>query len=77
GPLTGMIDRMMLQARSRGTITEYDESIGQKIKSVFSKTESYEDACERERTEFAELCFRALSQARIKHMLENGKPLRN
>lgn len=77
GPLTGMIDRLMEQARSKGTITEYDESIGQKIKSVFSKTESYEDACERERTEFAELCFRALSQARIKHMLENGKPLRN
>ena len=77
GPLTGMIDRLMEQARSKGTITEYDESIGQKIKSVFSKTESYEDACERERTEFAELCFRALSQARIRHMLENGKPLRN
>ncbi len=77
GPMTGMIERLMQEARTAGRMSEYDEVIGNKIKQVYAKSESYEDALERERAEFLELCFRALTQARIKHMLENGKPLRN
>lgn len=77
GPLSGMIERSMQQARSDGRLSEYDEVIGNKIKQVYAKSESYEDALQRERSEFLELCFKALTQARIKHMLENGKPLRN
>jgi 3-hydroxyacyl-CoA dehydrogenase len=77
GPLQGMIDRLIATGRSTGKLTEYDEVIGQKIKNVFAKAINYDEACDRERMEFAELCFRALSQARIKHMLDNRKPLRN
>ncbi len=77
GPIAGMIERLMQEAKAIGKITDYDESIGGMMKQVFAKSESYEDALERERSEFLELCFRALTQARIKHMLENGKPLRN
>jgi len=77
GPLPGMIDRLLATGRSAGKLSEYDEVIGGKIKTVFAKAITYEEACERERIEFAELCFRALSQARIKHMLDNSRPLRN
>ena len=77
GPLTGMIDRLQNEARARGTITEYDEVVGDKIKSVFAKSTSYADALAKEREEFVELCGRPLTLARIRHMLDTGKPLRN
>lgn len=77
GPITGMIDKGIADGRSAGRLTEYDETIGQKVKSVFAKAKTYEEALDRERIEFTELCFKALSQARIRHMLENGRPLRN
>lgn len=77
GPMAGMLEKQMQDAIAAGRLTEYDEVIGNKIKQVFAKSSGYEDALERERMEFLELCFKALTQARIKHMLENGKPLRN
>ncbi|HVL39156.1 MAG TPA: 3-hydroxyacyl-CoA dehydrogenase NAD-binding domain-containing protein [Fimbriimonadaceae bacterium] len=77
GPLTGMIDRLQQEARQRQEMSEYDETIGDKIKQVFSRSVSFEDALVRERAEFIDLCSRALTQARIRHMLETGKPLRN
>lgn len=77
GPLLGLIEKAIQDARQSGRLTEYDELIGAKIKHVFVKPTSYEDARDRERAEFMELCFKALTQARIKHMLETGKPLRN
>lgn len=77
GPLTGMIDRAQQELKSRGELTDYDETIGDKIKAVIAKSTSWDDALTRERSEFEELLRYALTQARIRHMLETGKPLRN
>ena len=77
GPLTGMIDRAQEQAVARGTLTAYDETIGDKIKTIFAKVSTYEEALSRERSNFIELTRKALSQARLRHMVENKKPLRN
>lgn len=77
GPLSGMIDRLQQEAKAKGELTDYDETIGDKIKAIFTKSTSTEDALRREREEFAELLRKAPSQARVRHMLETGKPLRN
>lgn len=77
GPVGGMIDRMQEELKSRGEISDYDESIGDKIKAIFVKAGSPEEALELERTEFRDLLHHALTVARIRHMLEHGKPLRN
>lgn len=77
GPLMGMIDRELAELKAKGTITEYDESIGSHIRQVFVRPNSFDEALVRERQEFLQLCGKALSVARIKHMLESGKPLRN
>ncbi|MEA2552409.1 MAG: 3-hydroxyacyl-CoA dehydrogenase [Fimbriimonadaceae bacterium] len=77
GPVGGIIDRLLDDGKSRGTLTDYDRVIGDKVKCVFVKPTSYEEALVRERQEFVDLCGRPLTLARIRHMLENGKPLRN
>ena len=77
GPVGGMIDKLEDDAKARGELTDYDTVIGDKIKAVFVKSTSYEDALAKEREEFVDLCNRPLTHTRIKHMLENGKPLRN
>lgn len=77
GPLIGMIDREFETRRAKGLFSEYDEIVGGKIRQIVARSISYEDALVRERTEFVDLCGRALTQARIRHMLENKKPLRN
>ncbi len=77
GPLGGMIDRNIETAVSKGTLSSYDEQIGQKMKAVLVKSQSYEDCLAKERSEFLDLCTKALTVARIHHMLESGKPLRN
>jgi 3-hydroxyacyl-CoA dehydrogenase len=77
GPINGLIDREMEGLHQRGSFTDYDKSLGDKIRFIFAKGTSYENALELERREFTEMAFRALSQARVRHMLENGKPLRN
>lgn len=77
GPLVGIIDRELGQLKARGAISEYDESIGSKIRQIFARSTSYEDATEKERTEFLDLCGRSLTQARIRHMIETNRPLRN
>jgi 3-hydroxyacyl-CoA dehydrogenase len=77
GPLTGMLDRAQDELKAKGLISDHDELIGDKIKAVFARPTSFEDALARERDVFLELCQKALTQARIRHMLETGKPLRN
>lgn len=77
GPLTGMIDRLNSEAKSRGGLSDYDGLIGDKIKAVFVRPANYMDALAKEREEFIDLCGRPFTHARIKHMLETGKPLRN
>ena len=68
---------MIEQGRQRGELTEHDAIIGQDIKQVYAKSVSFEDAIEKERERFVELCRKPFTQARIRHMLEFGKPLRN
>jgi len=77
GPLMGMIDDMLAQRLKSGDITEYDEQIGLKIKTVFVKSTSFEDGLERERQMFLELCAKSLTLLRIRHMIEQGKPIKN
>lgn len=77
GPIVGMIDREQTELASKGELTQYDETIGDRVKSVIAKCASFGEALDRERQEFLELCQEGLTQARIRHMLENGKPLRN
>ncbi len=77
GPLVGMIDRAQAELRSQNKLSDHDCVVGDKLKLVMAKTQFYEESLERERSEFLDLCTRALSVARIKHMLETGKPLHN
>ncbi|CAN5415314.1 3-hydroxyacyl-CoA dehydrogenase/enoyl-CoA hydratase family protein [soil metagenome] len=77
GPLVGMVDRAYAGQRQAGAMTEYDVTVGDKIKGIFAKSGTYADAVLRERTEFLDLCTRAFTQARIRHMLEHKTPLRN
>ncbi len=77
GPIGGMIDRAQEQLRTKGDFSDHDEQIGDRIKAVLAKSTSFDDALARERQLFLELCEKALTQARIRHMLDNGKPLRN
>ncbi len=77
GPLGGMIDREQDVLRGKAVITEYDEQIGDRIKAIFTKASSFDEALGKERQLFVELCQKALTQARIRHMIETSKPLRN
>ncbi|MCW5942107.1 MAG: 3-hydroxyacyl-CoA dehydrogenase/enoyl-CoA hydratase family protein [Fimbriimonadaceae bacterium] len=75
--VVGMIDRGQEKHRQAGDMSEHDEHIGDRIKAVLVKSTSFATALEAERAEFLSLCGRALSVARVRHMVETGKPLRN
>lgn len=77
GPLGGMIDRAQAELKEKGALSDHDELIGDKIKAVFTRPSTFQDALAKEREVFIELCQKALTQARIRHMLDSGKPLRN
>ncbi|MBX7134644.1 MAG: 3-hydroxyacyl-CoA dehydrogenase/enoyl-CoA hydratase family protein [Fimbriimonadaceae bacterium] len=77
GPISGMIDRNQDELKAKGEISDYDETIGDRIKQVLVKATSPESALELERIEFKDLLGHALTHARIRHMLDTGKPLRN
>jgi 3-hydroxyacyl-CoA dehydrogenase len=77
GPLGGMIDEGISKLRSAGTFSEYDEVIAGKLRQVVARSASYQDALQRERTEFLDLCHKNLTQTRIRHMVEHGTTLRN
>ncbi len=77
GPLVGMIDQAIAELHAKGTLTDHDKLIAEKIKMIISKATSFEHAHELERSLFTELCGNALTLARVKHILESGKPLRN
>lgn len=77
GPLVGMIDREIGEAQKRNELTEYDAVIGHKLKQIMARSPSYEEAVLKERVEFLDLCDNALTLARIRHMIDTGKPLRN
>lgn len=77
GPVTGMIDAMLAELRKKGDLTDHDVRIGEEAKAVIAKSGSFEAALERERQAFRELLAEGLTVARVRHMLETGKPLRN
>jgi 3-hydroxyacyl-CoA dehydrogenase len=77
GPVIGMIDQMVESDRASGNASEYDALISHRLIESMVKSSSFEEALAAERRVFIELCQEGLSQARIRHMLETGKPLRN
>jgi 3-hydroxyacyl-CoA dehydrogenase len=77
GPLVGMIDELVAKQRASGAFTEYDEFIAGKLRQIVARSTSYQDAIERERTEFVDLAKRTLTQTRLRHMLDHGTALRN
>lgn len=77
GPLLGMARKGLEDLAKAGDLTQHDVVIGDRIAQVFAKPTTVEQAYETERVLFVELCREGLSLARMKHMLETGKPLRN
>ena len=70
--------------QSRGIATDYDGVVASHLAHVLTggdtdptETISEEQLLELERTEFMKLTREPRTQARIEHMLETGKPLRN
>lgn len=75
---------MLVNMREGGFISAYDYEIGVKVARVLCGGEIETGATvdeawfiEQERAEFVDLLKREKTQARIAHMLETGKPLRN
>jgi 3-hydroxyacyl-CoA dehydrogenase len=77
GPLVGMLDEGVSKLKGSGSFSDYDELIAGKLRQIVARSTSYSDALSRERAEFVDLCGRTLTQTRIKHMIDQGKPLRN
>jgi 3-hydroxyacyl-CoA dehydrogenase len=77
GPLAGMVDAALEKASAIDPLTGYDRAIAERLKNVMTKADSLEDGLERERTAFFELIHEGQTLARMNHMLETGKPLRN
>ncbi|MBM4378093.1 MAG: enoyl-CoA hydratase/isomerase family protein [Deltaproteobacteria bacterium] len=78
------IDMMLYDMQLNGQVSEHDRKIGQKLASVLTggdtsplSTVSEERLLELEQEAFLSLCGEEKTQARIEHMLVNGKPLRN
>jgi 3-hydroxyacyl-CoA dehydrogenase len=77
GPVLGMIDGMQNDLAKAGELTPHDCTVGDKVKAAIAKATSFQDALDKERAGFVELLKEVLTQNRIRHMVENGKPLRN
>lgn len=77
GPIGGMVDRELEALAAKGEFSAHDSLIATQIKHVFTKPTSFQGALDEERMGFLTLCRTGLSAARIRHMLETGKPLRN
>ncbi len=77
GPLVGLIDRALAERRQRGGLTDYDVTIGQRVRQILARTADYEECLELERRESLDLGAKALTQARLRHVLDTGRALRN
>jgi 3-hydroxyacyl-CoA dehydrogenase len=78
------IELFLYQMREGGFVTAYDTVVGKKLAYVltggdipFGAVRSEQDILDLEREAFLSLCGNAETVARIQHMLEKGKPLRN
>ncbi len=77
GPAGGMIEQAMTDLMKLGEMTEHDRVVGEQLRHVFIKSTDFEQALTKERESFEVLLSHGLTLARIRHMLETGKPLRN
>ncbi len=77
GPVAGIIDQAIADLKRRGELTAHGVLVSDKLKAVLVRSTGYEDALARERAGFAELLREGLTQTRIKHLIETGRPLRN
>lgn len=78
------IELFLYQMKMGGFVTDYDTVVGKKLAYVmtggdipFGATRTEQDILDLEREAFLSLCGNAETVARIQHMLEKGKPLRN
>lgn len=77
GPVMGMVDTSLQEQKKAGTMSDHDLLITRWLKDAMLRSTSFEDALVRERQGFITLCQEGLTLARIHHMLESGRPLRN
>ncbi|MBS1714957.1 MAG: enoyl-CoA hydratase/isomerase family protein [Armatimonadetes bacterium] len=77
GPVGGMIEQALQDLLKAGEITEHDHTVAEQLRHVFVKSAGLDDAFAKERAAFDVLLAHGLTLARIRHMLETGKPLRN
>ncbi len=77
GPVAGMIEREIEVLKENGELEEYGVHLAQQIKHLFVKPTTYEEALDMEREVFLSLIGKPMTVARIKHMLDTGKPLKN
>lgn len=75
--VNGMIEEEVSKRVKDGQLTAYDDFLSNQIRFIFAKSTSYEDLPRLEVERFLLLCQRPETKARISHMLEFGKPLRN
>lgn len=77
GPVMGMVDSALQDLKKAGSMSDHDLQIARWLKDAMVKSTSFDDALLRERQGFVVLCQEGLTLARINHMLESGRPLRN
>ncbi len=77
GPASGIAEKALKALQAKGELTDHDLLIGEKLRSILSKSESFDQALMKEREAFFSLAHEGLTLGRITHMLETGKPLRN
>ncbi len=75
--LSGMIEDAIEQLKKNGQISDYGVTLAHSIKQIFVKATTYEESLEMEREQFLHILGKPMTIARIKHMLETGKPLNN
>ena len=75
--VNGLIEEATTAKLKDGSLTAYDEFLSSQLRFIFTKSTSIEDAERLERERFVQLCQRPETRARIAHMLEYGKPIKN
>lgn len=78
------LELALYQFNKGGQATDYDVVVGKKVANVlcggdvpYGTVRTEQDILDLEREAFLSLCGNPQTQARIQHMLEKGKPLRN
>ncbi len=72
-----MVDSELTKMKSTNTLGSYGMKLVEEIKHLFLRAKSKEDCLAKEREVFLQLLGTPMTQARIKHMMETGKPLNN